>query len=237
MLSIRCLIFAAICYQNVSCGHKLLCNFEDSDCLTSGTKRIFQEYVNGNLRGVSTSDPLHVELIEASLPTIDYKLFNSTLSGMRTCEPELVKIRQSDQTFIYHVACKHLILEGQYECDGDIGPICVKGNGDYEINMYDYVFILTGEYNTFFDKEERLHLQAKSFKVDVDARGKVVYDYKNLFDGDEEKSAAAHKFANANWKQVDKIVRGPVWDQFVGLFMKNANNYLRIKPIDYIFRF
>ncbi|XP_075975682.1 uncharacterized protein LOC142976278 [Anticarsia gemmatalis] len=219
------------------CDKTLVCDFENIECLTLGAKQTYQECVNGDLKGVPSSDPLHADVIKGNLPTLKYTLRDVTFSGMRSCSPELVRLHQNNATFDYHVACKHLVVAGKYEIKGDVGTMCIEGNGDIKIDHYDYVLLFNGEFDKYFDKQEKLHILVKKYNYDIDARTKVVYEFTNLFNGDSEKSAAMHKYLNENWKQADKIIRKPILDTFLDLFLKNVNEYLKAVPIEHVFSF
>ncbi|XP_075975450.1 protein takeout-like [Anticarsia gemmatalis] len=234
MLSTRLLVLAVLCCQNVW-GKQVICDFENTNCVTEGARRIYQEFVNGEVKGVPSSGTMFAELIEVELPSIKYTLRNSTFSGLKNCVPEFVSINTKEKSYQYNLACKHITMQGKYVVNGKVGPMDVEGNGDYKVDHYDYVFQLFGGCVPFV-KDDKLHIKiTKEFKLDIDARGKVTYEYTNLYNGDKEKSDAMHKFANENWRLVDKTIRQPFMEKFMALFVEHANTYLDILPIEHFF--
>ncbi|XP_075975423.1 protein takeout-like [Anticarsia gemmatalis] len=234
MISIRVLTLAAIFWKYAS-GNPVMCDLDNSKCLTESANKIYQEFVTGAIEGVPSSDPLRVDLFEGELPTMQYTLKDSTLSGMKNCVPEFIAINTKETKFKYHFACKHLIMEGKYDIKGELAGRSIEGSGDYKVDFYGYAFLFSGEYERFNSDDGKLHIVVKQYKLDIAAREKVVYDFKNLFNGDEEKSAAIHKFANENWKEVDEIVRGPTMEKFMSIFMDNGNAYMKAVPVEHVF--
>lgn len=74
----------------VIAGEKKACDFEDSKCLTEAARRVFAQIISG-MSGVESSDPLHEDLIKADIPSVNYKIIDGYLSGMKKCQVELVK--------------------------------------------------------------------------------------------------------------------------------------------------
>ncbi|XP_075975684.1 uncharacterized protein LOC142976280 [Anticarsia gemmatalis] len=235
MLSTRFLIVVVISYLNVADGRKIKCHLEDDVCLTACGRRTFPEFVTGALKGTVPSDPIYLNVIEGNLPTVKFTLSASTLTGMKSCHPSLIRFNTTAKTFEYNVACDRLGLGGLYKGSGDVATIHLEGEGEYKVYLYDYVFLFKGEYDIYFDKDNNSHLHIVKYTLATDAKHSVVYDIKNLFDGDYLKGAAALKLINVNWEAVGKILRQPVWESFMGVYMKNIETYIRVKNLYDIF--
>ncbi|XP_075975683.1 uncharacterized protein LOC142976279 [Anticarsia gemmatalis] len=230
MLFTRLFILVVLCYQNVL-GKKVMCDFEDSQCLTRGDARVYQEFIKGEEGAVPSSGTMHAELIKVDLPTIKYTLRNNTFSGLKNCIPEFVSLKE--KSYKYHLACEHITMTGLYEAKGKLADMCIEGNGDYQVDHYNYVFKLSGGCESYTGDDEKLHFSIyDDFKMDIEPRGKVVYKFNNLYNGDKAKSDAMHKFANENWKYVDKTLRGPFMKRFMAEFLNNANIYMKKYPIE-----
>ncbi|XP_075975557.1 uncharacterized protein LOC142976184 [Anticarsia gemmatalis] len=235
MFTASLLILIGLYNHNVL-SKRVICDFDDTNCVTEGSRRIYQVFVSGEIEGVPSSNTLCVDTIEANLPTVKYVLRNSKIHDLRNCYVEFASIDTKYKKFNYNLACKNLTLEGDYEVNGYVGSMFVEGKGDYQIDMYDYVFLLSGQIEQDIDKEGGIHVQlAKDFKFDIDPRGKVVYNLKNLYDGDEKKSAAMHKFANENWKLVDKTIHRPFMEKFMALYVDHANTFLKVLAVEHFF--
>ncbi|XP_075975230.1 uncharacterized protein LOC142975951 [Anticarsia gemmatalis] len=230
MSLVRLFIFAVLCYQNAS-SKRVLCDFDNTDCLTNASIRAYNEILSGERRGKPSSDPLYEELIIGDLPTVYYKLYDAKLSGLRNCLPELTKIDPKTLDYEYYLGCKHLILEGKYEINGTLGSMPVNSKGDVKAEAYDYLLIFKGEGESLVN-DGQISIFIKNFQLDIEARGKVVYDF-----SDTEKSAELNKFANEHSKEVNKILRLPVMTKFMESFVKNVNVYLKSLPMDQIFTY
>ncbi|CAB3226647.1 unnamed protein product [Arctia plantaginis] len=234
MLVTGLFILSVLCGQNVSYGKKLFCGIEDSDCLTNIAKYTYDDMVNGCLKGVPSSDPLIVDMIEGRLPTMKYFLYNVTFSGLGNCIPELMKFNKNDSTLVYNIACKHLLVEGQYDVQGRLDSMFVRGKGGYIKNYYDYAFLFTLEFDQYFDKNEKLHIHIKNYNFNIDPRGKLEYNFKNMLIGDSEKSLAFGNFSDKNLEVIDRVARVPAMKQIVKLYIKNINTYLKVVPVENI---
>ncbi|KAJ8723223.1 hypothetical protein PYW08_003135 [Mythimna loreyi] len=201
-------IIGIFCFSSAIC-ERVVCDFEDSKCLTETADLTFKEFVAGTPGVVETSDPLYVKYIEGNLPTLAYKFFDTNVRGMKNCKVDLVRISPKDLKYDYHVGCPHLTMEAQYEIKGEVGPQHIEGKGDSKIDFYNYNFHFNGDYSSFEDKEGMSHINLKTHDLEIVTDGKVVYEFKNLFDGDKAKSEEMHKYLNANSKEVDSSTRGP----------------------------
>ncbi|KAJ8716754.1 hypothetical protein PYW07_003381 [Mythimna separata] len=227
------LVIGIFCFSSAVC-ERVVCKVEDSKCLTETANLTFKEFIAGG-PNVPTSDPLFTKYIEANLPTLAYKFFDSKLLGMKNCQVDLVRISPKDFKYDYHVGCPHLTMEAQYEINGDIGPQHIEGKGDSKIDFYNYNFHFNGDYTSAEGKDGKTHIHLKNHNLEIVTDGKVVYDFKNLFNGDKEKSEAAHKYVNENSKAVDAGSRGPAMEAMMKVFMGNVNAELAETPFDVLF--
>lgn len=72
-------------------GSKTICDFQNDECLTFAASKKYEEFVNGNLEGLPSSDPLFVDVIKVDTANLKHTKYNVTLSGMRHCDTELLK--------------------------------------------------------------------------------------------------------------------------------------------------
>ncbi|KAF9422607.1 hypothetical protein HW555_001811 [Spodoptera exigua] len=221
-------VVGLFCFDSVA-GAKVQCDLHDSDCVTKVSKVIFPEFVNG-IPGVEPSDPLRQELIVADLPTIKYTIKNGALSGFKKCGVELIRFSK-DLTYEYNIKCPLVTIEGEYEIKGNIGKNYIEGKGTFKADHYDYHFLLHGNYE-IMKRDGKTYVRFTTHTLNLDVKGKVVYNLRNLFNGDKQKSDAAHKMMNENWREVDQTLRQPAMEAFIKVFKKNLNEYTKIKAVE-----
>ncbi|KAJ8716753.1 hypothetical protein PYW07_003380 [Mythimna separata] len=234
MFALRSLFIIGVFCISCVLSQKKACDFEDSKCLTEAARRVFVQIISG-IPGVETSDPLHEDLIEANIPSLKYKIIDGSLSGMKNCQVELVKIYTKEQEYDYHLGCPHLTLESKYDLMAETGTTVVEGKGISKIDLDDYHLLFHGDFALNEGKESQMHLNLTSHKLTTKIKGKVHYNYKNLFIDDREKSDALQKYANENWKSIVKTSLPQVMEVFMNKHINNKNAYLAIVPIQDIF--
>ncbi|XP_075987482.1 uncharacterized protein LOC142984056 [Anticarsia gemmatalis] len=184
---------------------------------------------------VETSDPLVLEEIDANLPDVRYRLHDPHLCGLKDCVITNMNICESSSTFNYYLECPHIVLDTDYHLQGIIGDMFVEGDGTAKVTLDDYVFKIDGKLERV-ECGGKEYARIKSYFLVIEARGNVCYDLKNLFDGKEQgKSVEFHEFANKNWKDLDKALRPPVFNNYMDLFMRKLNEELENIPIGGIF--
>ncbi|XP_035450505.2 circadian clock-controlled protein daywake-like [Spodoptera frugiperda] len=215
-------------------GPRVQCDFSDADCITRTSQAGYSDFVNG-IPGVAPSDPLRQDFIVGNLPTIKYTIKDGVLSGFKKCFIELKRFMK-DKTFDYQLRCPQLTLVGEYDLKGDLLNSYIEGKGPFKVELYDYRFLLHGNYETE-KRDGKSYLQFGTYTVNLDAQGKVVYDLKNLFNGDKQKSDAALKMMNDNWKATDEAMCQPAMEAFMKVFVKNMNDYGDKVPVTDIFSY
>ncbi|CAH1636389.1 unnamed protein product [Spodoptera littoralis] len=218
------------CFNGVI-GARVQCDFYDADCTTRTSQREFPNFVNG-IDGVAPSDPLKQDIIESNLPKLKYTIKDGVLSGFKNCFIELLRLSK-DQTFDYHVRCPQITLNGEYELKGDLLNNYIEGKGTCKVEFYDYRFVIQGNYESN-KRDDKTYVHFKSYTLNTDPRGKLIFDFENLFNGDKQKSDAALKMMNENWKEVDKAMHPQVMEAFMKTYMKNVNDFTNKIPAEEI---
>ncbi|XP_021181726.3 protein takeout [Helicoverpa armigera] len=237
MLALQLLvIFATFClFGSVKCEKKI-CDFADSKCLTETSAPLFDEFVVG-MPGVPPSDPLHLDSFEINQPSIKYTITDANLSRFKNCAVKTVRINAKDMKYDYHIGCPHLTLQSGYEIKGKIGDKSVEGKGTSITDFYDYHLLFDGDFSSRNGENGTVYLHLVNHNLQIQIKGNVKYDYKNLFDGDQEKSDAFLKFVNENWPIMDKTINQPVINAFMNIYIDNVNAYLNIVPVQRLFSY
>ncbi|CAH1636390.1 unnamed protein product [Spodoptera littoralis] len=235
MSSTRIFVFIVVFISSAISKPPIVCDIDDHRCLTEGAERSFEEFIRGIPGGVPV-DPLRLEYFETDLPTISYKLIGASLTGMSDCKVELVKIYSKENKYKYHVSCPHLILKSKCELKGNIGPQYAEGKGSTcRVDHYDYNFYFNGDTYRKVRPDNKIHFELLTSNLEIEAKGRVVYEIKNLFNGNKEKTAAVQDFLNEHWQFADKLLRTTAMEAFMKKYIKHVNSYLSKVPIDDIF--
>ncbi|KAJ8716752.1 hypothetical protein PYW07_003379 [Mythimna separata] len=221
----RIFIFALLCVSSVLC-EKQPCDMDDNECLTESANLIYEQFASG-MPGVEPSDPLHLDLFEFNVPTLSYKLTNGTLTGMKDCHIDFIQMSKNTKKYHSHIRCPFLVFKAKYEVKGNVGSEFVEGKGDCRIFMFDYYLLFNGDFDKKDCNDKKIHYQLKNTNLEIEAKGRVYYDFENLFKGDNAKSEAVHQFINRYWQYVDKLIRQPGMEAFMKIFIDNVNAYMR----------
>ncbi|XP_045769224.1 circadian clock-controlled protein daywake-like isoform X2 [Maniola jurtina] len=209
------------------------CKIEDEDCVRNSVNAAIPKILQGIPElGVETSDPLFLEKIEGNLSILKYKFYNTTIIGYKDCAVTNLKTSPDLSSVHYVLNCPKFKLSGQYDISGRLIILPVEGNGDYEL--------VTGKYKIDVDSDLKIHtgsdgktyLSIKNFKLKCKALTPILFDFKNLFNGQKDLSDAVHKFANENWPEVAELVQDPTFYACMNKITRNVNKYLKTVPLD-----
>ncbi|KAJ8723224.1 hypothetical protein PYW08_003136 [Mythimna loreyi] len=233
MISKRIFAFVLFCVSSILCEKKP-CDMDDNKCLTEVANQKYEHFVTG-LPGVEPSDPLRLDIFEMNVPTLKYKITNGTLTGMKNCHVGLIQMSKNIKKYYSHIECPFLVFKSKYEMKGKVGPEFVEGKGDCRIFFFNYNFLFNGDFDKKDCNDKKIHYQLKNNNLEIEAKGRVYYDFENLFYGDNAKSEEVHTFINKYWHYVDKLIRQPGLEAFMKMFINNVNAYMRKQSFDELF--
>nr|XP_021181709.2 circadian clock-controlled protein daywake [Helicoverpa armigera] len=209
------------------------CQANDDECVTNAVNAAYPLILDENPDvGAESLDPMYQPEIEGNLSILKFKLFNTTITGFKKCAVESAKYDDEKQTLHLDAACGGFTLSGQYDINGRLIILPVEGTGDYSLITRKYRLIIDLDLKTITGKDGKSYKIVKSFKLEAEPLEPVVYDFRNLFNGQKDLADAVLKFANENWKEVAHEVQSPVFVANVKKIVKNANKYLKSIPID-----
>ncbi|KAJ8716748.1 hypothetical protein PYW07_003375 [Mythimna separata] len=233
MFSLLLLLFCAI--VNVLSNPAIplyQCKSNDDACVTRAVNAAYPLVLEANPEiGAEPMDPMFQSVIEGNLSILKFKLFNTTITGFRSCVFESAKYNEEQQTLKLDTLCAGFTLNGLYDINGRLIILPVEGNGDYSLTTKKFRLIIDLELKTF-TKDGKTYKNVKNIKVNAEALEPVVYDFRNLFNGQKDLADAVLKFANENWKEVADEVQLPVFMANVKKVVKNANKYMKTIPVD-----
>ncbi|XP_035450428.2 circadian clock-controlled protein daywake-like [Spodoptera frugiperda] len=234
MLSILLLLFCAVVSVLSNPAISLYqCKTDDDVCATKAVNLAYPLILEANEEiGAESIDPLFQPEIEGNLSILKFKLFNTTVTGFKTCSAENAKYNDEQQTLRIDIVCGAFTLSGSYDINGQLIVLPVQGNGDYVLTTKKYRLIIDLELKTITGKDGKTYRTVKNFKMEADPLEPVNYDFRNLFNGQKDLADTVLKFANENWREVAHEVQLPVFVANIKKMVKNANKYLKTIPIE-----
>ncbi|KAK9883569.1 hypothetical protein WA026_001745 [Henosepilachna vigintioctopunctata] len=133
-------------------------------------------------------------------------------------------------SWVFHAP--KLVFKGKYEISGQILVLPVKGNGTMEIILEG---VKGGSINNFeVIKKDKEYFKLTNNTLSIDA-DKVIYNFQNLFDGNEELGKQINQVLNDNSRDVFNELKDS-YNRAFGSFTDNiADMFLSQVPADEIF--
>ncbi|CAH2087559.1 unnamed protein product [Euphydryas editha] len=209
------------------------CKLPNRDCLDN-LINILRPLIIGGIpeMEVESSDPMSVEEIVGDVSGFKYKLSNSTWIGYSNCVQTNMTVNEAITKIEYDVNCPSLILSGKYEMSGQIITLPVEGHGDYKIITGKYQLHIASDFMTTKDASGKSHLSLKSLKIKAVALTPTHFDFKNMFNGNQEKSDEFHKFMHENWKEISDSFDSPIFYTCIGKVANNTNRFFQNVPLE-----
>ncbi|XP_072941714.1 circadian clock-controlled protein daywake-like [Epargyreus clarus] len=213
------------------------CNFKDANFETCVRKQIensLRPFTKGiEKMHVPSIDPLNLDDIVIDGNGLKLTFKKASMHGLSDSELTEFKINLGKEEQSFKLAFKgNLSLTAQYDADGQILILPIKGNGDAFIlaqNIEVEMNCLLLQYND--SKGEHLKLGSPNYKYDIQS---TTFDLKNLFNGNKQLAETTLQFANENWRQLMDDLAPSVVKQIVRACIKVINKFfskLTIKQI------
>ncbi|KAJ8716751.1 hypothetical protein PYW07_003378 [Mythimna separata] len=234
MFLLKIFAIAVIGIQNAVCLRKVYCDADDAVCLTNSAKeRVFPKLLAG-IPGVEPSEPLHLTRLKIELPNLKYSLLNATLTGVKDCTVTFLK-NPSDTEFQYQPCCPHLTIESEYEVEGKVDAVSVKGKGTLKITYENFNMNITGKQKKVELADCKQHVRILDYTIQLDLKGKSTYDYKNLAFGDSGRCKCTPAVRSRYYDRFEEITRTPIMEAFVKKFMENIRDFHIAVPVEELY--
>uniref|UniRef100_A0A224XV41 Putative hemolymph juvenile hormone binding protein n=1 Tax=Panstrongylus lignarius TaxID=156445 RepID=A0A224XV41_9HEMI len=189
--------------------------------------------------GLPSIRPLQIERIEMHEGQGNFKLkqilTNLKVYGLSDYEVKEIRSNFKELTFNTTLFTKKADFIGNYEMDGQVLVLPVKGNGKVNHNFTD----VTIKFITNLEKYQKNgedYVRVKKVKMSINPKGAVVH-FTNLFNGDKTLGDATNKFLNSNWKEAFETFRHLPENAF-GEFIKSlSNRFFENFPMKELFPF
>lgn len=191
-----------------------------NDCVKTILGEILKRSGKGEPKlNIPSLEPFVIPKIEldqgaSKAVTLKATLNNISVTGITTARIEWVKAdMEKEPKFEVKVKTPALRLQSNYEVDGKILVVPMKGSGKSDMNLTDIEEVV--KINTkFVEKKGGIHLEVASQDVDVSVKNGKFY-FENLFNGNKELGEQTNTFINENWQELYKELK-PVISNAVG---------------------
>ncbi|CAH2084592.1 unnamed protein product [Euphydryas editha] len=205
------------------------CKLTDLPCIENSINTALPQILEGIPElGIESSDPHSKINIEINVPNLKLHLLNTTIIGYKTCKLSNLRFNSDLTHLSVDIDCPEgeLKATGQYDMKGRIGTLSMEGNGDYEFIAGHFLLNLECEIEKVKRDDGKTQIFLRNYKFVAKPLTKIIYGFKNLFNGREDLAEEVHKFARENWKSIAELVQDPIWDASFTDIFKNINKYL-----------
>ncbi|XP_022828070.1 uncharacterized protein LOC111357557 [Spodoptera litura] len=234
MLPLKLLIISIICVQNTFC-RKIFCDSDDDICLSNAAnERVFPKIIEG-IPGVEPSEPIHLPRFEIVLPNLKYSLLNATMSGVKDCSITFKKHMKECQ-FEYEPCCPRLTIQSEYEVDGKVDAVSVRGKGTFKITYEEiYIHILVNQRKEKFP-DNKDHYRILDHTTQLDLRGKRTYEYSNLIFTESGRCVKCNPAVREKYfARFEEITRDPLVGAFIDKLMENVRDFHVARPVEELY--
>ncbi|KAJ8723225.1 hypothetical protein PYW08_003137 [Mythimna loreyi] len=234
MLLLKIFAVAVIGIQYALCLRKVYCDADDEACLSiAAQERVFPKLLPG-MPGVDSSEPLHLARLKIELPNLKFLLLNATVTGVKDCKIKFLK-NPSETEFQYQPCCPQLIIESEYEVEGKVDAVPVKGKGTFKITYENINVNITGKQKKVEFADCKQHIQILNYTTQFELKGRYTYDYKNLVFGDSARVKCSPTMRSRYYDRFEEITRTPIMEAFINKFMENVRDFHIAVPVEELY--
>ncbi|XP_065371554.1 protein takeout-like [Calliphora vicina] len=217
------------------------CKYGDTECIITTINFLFKEKSKGddsmNLPQLNPLkfDEVHMQQGEESPVTMDLLLKNNNMYGLDTAKAVKIKGFGKDLTkkhsLIIHA--DYLSVIGDYDINGKILILPIKGSGKSNITMVD-VDLIMNFLGTPLEKDGATYMNIEKLNVDAEPKG-MLYKVENLFNGDQALGDNMNLFLNENWQEIYTEVRASLSKAYGEIFKEVISAVFSKYPYDKYF--
>nr|QCF41924.1 odorant binding protein [Athetis dissimilis] len=234
----RLLIIASVaCFVNLANaiepfpGFKK-CKSSDSDCILENAIKGVSSFGDGIPElGVRRLDPDFFDKVDASSPNLKFILSDITLTGLKSCKPTKVT-RDAAKSQIFLILQCALKLDGNYELDGNVLILKIKGKGKIHVYLRNIVNTVTLDYVIKEGKDGQKHLRIKKFDHTYKLNEKSDVVFEGLFQDNDVLSQAADDLIKNNGNEIVEEIGGGMFTAAVTRIVENFNKFFGKLPYE-----
>ncbi|XP_052742416.1 circadian clock-controlled protein daywake-like [Bicyclus anynana] len=232
---IICIVLFFVSVQNISAIKPLphiKCFLQDSSCLKMQAQAVLKEFVKGIPElGIKRLDKMELDYIEVRANKLHYEMRNTILEGLNNTIIDDISI---DMAFKIMRVSFHtnLVVNCDYNCDGEVFGLPVIGNGTSQIIMNNLQVEIILLFDVAKNDQGKDIISLKKYFYGADAIDGVHHYFGNLFNGDLKLSGLAHAVINKNWRTIVANYGRFFTGNFMDDMFEVMKKYMRTWPID-----
>jgi len=170
-------------------------------------------------------DPMFIPRLEMKQGTGNFQLKNilknMTIFGFSNMN--VTDVRFDPKTLKFKVIMKHdfIRFEGEYEMDGQILVLPVKGDGHATYNFTEVTTTNDIQLEKY-TKNGKEHLKIKKYQLKIEPSSASSH-FTNLFGGNQNLGDATNRFLNDNWRDAFEAYREMPEEAFAALMSELSN--------------
>ncbi|XP_074039277.1 circadian clock-controlled protein daywake [Leptinotarsa decemlineata] len=182
-------------------------------------------------------DPLRIETLEigegSSAVNLVQKYKDIKLHGFSKLKVEDSHYDASKKVLKFNSIHPEVIQEADYDFNGKILVIPVYGKGASNVTLENWRINHTITFEEV-TKDNKKYFTVPSYTIKVNT-SYAHFDFKNLFNGNEELSKTVHKVMNENWSVIIDDIKVGIELGYQEVFRQLTNKFLEAVPIDDVF--
>ncbi|KAK9874597.1 hypothetical protein WA026_005431 [Henosepilachna vigintioctopunctata] len=171
--------------------------------ITNGNKIIPQIAKGLPELHVPKLNPLELPFLQLiSTPTLNLNLSSLKIHGLEDMIIKDVRLLENFGGVSLKLGGKNMTVEGNYNIDGKVLILPIRGNGHFSIYLKNGIYSPTVT-TELQEKNGKKHYKSTGSKLNYSLE-KITFDLENLFDGNEQLGDEMNKFLNENWDVLAK---------------------------------
>ncbi|XP_019867783.1 protein takeout [Aethina tumida] len=180
-------------------------------------------------------DPLHLPEInlEAS-DKLQINLKNVILTGLENIKLKDIQLDLPNKKVKVSVFTNYINIFGDYNIDGQILVLPIKGNGPANLTFSDSSFVYEMKYDLVKKDDGKEYVSNITPSITYQI-GKAHFNLENLFNGDKQLGDHMNKFLNENEQQIAKDLAPSVQEVISRIVTSILDGFLTKVPFEDIF--
>ncbi|XP_049872595.1 uncharacterized protein LOC126371330 [Pectinophora gossypiella] len=230
MLRYFCFLAVILGARSASAPFIKPCQTTDNACVVSSAQAAVPFIAPGIPElGVKSLDPMLLEEVRSDQGGLHLLFKNTVLTGMKGCSVDAVKMKNNKQTVT--IRCS-VMLKGDYTLSGQLLVLPVQGEGPYTIHIRDIVIKAFTEIETVPGADGKPHWNIAKWRHTFNVKTSTVFDFENLFNGNQILATPVAEFMNSNWRDVMQEVAGPIVHAIVSNVVDGVQALYKAVPVE-----
>ncbi|XP_026319156.1 circadian clock-controlled protein-like [Hyposmocoma kahamanoa] len=208
------------------------CKAEDSKCIKENVAAGFAAFSNGIPElGVKPLDPIILKKVDASRTGLKLIVTDASVEGLGKCVAKKASRDVEKGKLFVKFQCDGK-LEGQYEMDGQLLILPIRGKGPVHAVLRKLVISTEFDLGEKVGKDGKKHWHIKKWTHSFELKDKADLVFENLFEGNEVLGRAARELISSNGNDVVYEIGPPVVKAMLEEIVSSVRNFFNNVPAE-----